>query len=59
MEGELSIDTRVVVVSKGHQGEERANWGLVECRGHMALTPWVPGRTLMGSDDEVGGANQT
>ena len=58
LEGGRPLDTQVVVVSEGHQGEERADWGPVECQGHMALTPWVQGRTLVGSDGEAGGANQ-
>ena len=34
-----------------------ANWGLFECRGHVALSLWVPRRTLMGLDGNAGGAD--
>ena len=47
LEGELALETQV------------ANWRLVECQGHVALSPWVPGRTLVGSDGEAGGTDQT
>ena len=43
---------------KGHKGGEGADWGLVECQGHMALTPRVPVRTLVGSDGKAGGTDQ-
>ena len=45
--GELPLDTRV------------ADWGLMGMSKHIALTSWVPGRTLVGSDGEAGGTNQT
>ena len=46
LEGERPLDTRV------------ADWGMVECQWHVALTPWVPGTTLVGSDGEAGGTDQ-
>ena len=57
-DGVWPLDTGVVVVSEGSQGEESASWGLVECRGHNALTPWVQKRTLVGSNGEVVGTDQ-